>query len=211
MTMGQDRIAIEGQSINDALDNACEALGVESDHEFEFEYDREHFRSGASTVRIFAWKRDPKILEAVGFAHEFVVGFLQRFGVDDANVRVIEEDEKVTLSVNAPGQEGNLLIGREGQNLDALQHVLTAAMTHRGIQLKAVIDVEEYRSRREDRIRDQAQSAIRNVLNYGDSVVIGPMNSYERRLIHVEVKKHDGLRSRSVGDGKMKDVEIARA
>jgi spoIIIJ-associated protein len=208
--MGQEKIAIEGESLNDALDNACKELGVESDHEFEFEYDRQHFRSGASTVRIFAWKRDPQILEAVGFAHEFVVGFLQRFGVGDAHVRVIEEDEKVTLSVNAPGQEGNLLIGREGKNLDALQHVLTAAMTHRGSNLKAVIDVEEYRSRREDRIRDQAQGAIRDVLNNGDLVSIGPMNSYERRLVHVEVKKHDNLRSRSVGDGKMKKVEIAR-
>ena len=209
--MTEDRIAVEGGSLNEALDNAGEALGVGSDHEFDFEYDKDHFRSGADTVRIFAWRRDPKLLEAVGFAREFVVGFLDRFGVEDARVRVIEEDEKVILSVNAPGKEGNLLIGREGKNLDALQHVLTAAMVHQGSDLKAVIDVEEYRSRREDRIRDQAQGAIRDVLNYGDPVALEGLNSYERRIVHVEVKKHDNLRSRSVGNGKTKKLEIARA
>ena len=209
--MDQERITVEGTDLNDALNRAIEALGVTGDHEFEYEFDKEHFRQGAATVRLYVWKKDPQMLEAVGFAHEFVLGFLDKFGVEDGRVRVIEEADKVTLSVAAPGKTGNLLIGREGKNLDALQHVLTAAMVHQGSDLKAVIDVEEYRSRREDRIRDQAQGAIRDVLNYGDPVALEGLNSYERRIVHVEVKKHDNLRSRSVGNGKTKKLEIARA
>ncbi len=209
--MDQDRITVEGGDLQDALQHAREELGVAGDHEFEYEFDREHFRKGAQSVRIFAWKKDSRMLEAVDFAHGFVVGFLERFGVEDGRVRVFEEADKVTLSVAAPGMSGNLLIGREGKNLDALQHVLTNAMVHHGHDIKAVIDVEEYRSRREDRIRDHAQGACQEVLQYGDTVELGPMNSYERRIVHVEVKKHDGLKSRSVGQGPMKILEIARA
>ncbi len=207
--MDQERITVEGTDLNDALNRAIEALGVTGDHEFEYEFDKEHFRQGAATVRLYVWKKDPQMLEAVGFAHEFVLGFLDKFGVEDGRVRVIEEADKVTLSVAAPGKTGNLLIGREGKNLDALQHVLTAAMVHQGHETKAVIDVEEYRSRREDRIRERAREVCEDVLHSGESISVGPMNSYERRLVHVEVKRHDGLKSRSVGHGKMKKLEIA--
>ena len=207
--MDQERITVEGDDLNDALNSAIEALGVTGDHEFEYEFDKNHFRSGADTVRLFVWKKDPQMLQAVGFAHEFVLGFLERFGVEDGRVRVIEETDKVTLSVAAPGKTGNLLIGREGKNLDALQHVLTASMVHHGYETKAVIDVEEYRSRREDRIRERARELCEDVLHSGESITVGPMNSYERRLVHMEVKQHEGLKSRSVGHGKMKDLEIA--
>lgn len=209
--MSEDRIAVEGGSLEEALHNANEELDAEGEHQIEYEYDRAHFRSGANTVRIFAWKKDPSMLEAVRFAHDFVSGYLESFGVDGGAVRVHEGTEKIVLAVSAPGKTGNLLIGREGKNLDALQHILTNAMVHHGHDIKAVIDVEEYRSRREDRVREQARYAIRDVLSSREPVSIGPMNSYERRIVHMEVMKHGGLQSHSIGQGKMKTLEISPA
>lgn len=208
--MVSSRIEAEGANLQLAVENACVQLGLEGKHELEYEFDKEHFRSGADTVKIFAWSKDPVQLEAVQYAVDFVQGFLDRFGVSDGSIRTTEEANKTMLSVSA-GDLANILIGQEGKNLDALQLVLTSALFHHGYDHKVVLDVEEYRSRRDTRLRELAVESCRNVLNDGRPVVVGPFNSYERRIVHLVVQDQydDRLESRSVGDkGKTREVEI---
>lgn len=202
-----DRIAVEGESLEAALRAARAELGVQGDHEFGYEFDREHFRSGADTVRIYVWPKDVDVMGATSYAMDFVHGFLERFGVENGQVKVDEQDGKTVLSLTV-GDAGNILIGRDGKNLAALQHILTKALIHQGHDQKVVLDVEDYRARREDKLRDQAQSAIHAVRRDREIIELGPMNSYERRIIHLEVRKHDDVDSRSVGRGQFKTVEI---
>jgi spoIIIJ-associated protein len=208
--MTDARIQVEGETLDAAIATAEKTLGITSLLQLEYELDRDHFRKGADTVKIHAWKRQGEHLEAVGFAVEFVSGFLDRFGAPRAQFRFIEEQDKTILSFSA-GDAGSLIIGRDGKNLDALQHVLTKSMIRRGIDYKVVLDVEEYRLRREDRIRAQAREACLRVLDDRRSLTMEPMNSYERRIVHLEVLKHEELKSRSVGHGKLKKLEIAPA
>ncbi len=207
--MVDERVAVEGSDLADALVQGCEALDLSGEHELEYEYDKTHFAMGADTVRIFVWSKDPGQMEAVRFAIEFTEGFLEKFGVRNGRVRAIEEQEKTTLSVDA-GDDANLLIGQDGKNLDALQHVLANAMAHAGHDYKVVLDVEAYRSRREARLREQTEIACRKTLNLGETYTIGPFNSYERRIIHMVVLDTfaDELESRSVGKGKTKKIEL---
>ncbi len=204
------RIQVEGETLDAAIAAAEKELGISSTFQLEYQFDREHFRKGADTVKIVAWRREGEHLDAVGFAIEFVSGFLERFGAPKGQFNFIEDSGKTVLSFSA-GDAGSLLIGRDGKNLDALQHVLSKAMMHRGFDHKVVLDIEEYRMRREDRIRAQAREACFRVIDDGRPLTIGPMNSYERRLVHIEVRKHDELTSRSVGRGKLKKLEIAPA
>ena len=207
--MEQQRIKVEGSDLANALQQACDQLGLGGRHELEFEYDKEHFRNGADTVMIHAWQKDPQQLEAVKAAVDFVKGFLDRFGVEEREIYTQEDDGKTTMSISAEN-EANILIGLDGKNLDALQHVLTNSMMHRGFDHKVVIDVEGYRSRREDRIREFAVDACRDALNAPDPIKLGPFNSYERRIIHLVVKDQfdDKLASQSVGSGKIRSLEI---
>jgi len=209
--MEQQRTSVEGTDLADAIEKACEQLGLGGRHELEFEFDKEHFRNGAETVLIHAWQKDPRQLEAVQHAVTFVEGFLSRFGVEHSSIRVDEGDNKTNLSISA-GDEANILIGQDGKNLDALQHVLSNAMMHLGLEHKVVIDVEEYRSRREGRIKEFAVEACRDALNADDSIKLGPFNSYERRIIHLVVKDQfdQQLASRSLGPGKVRTLEIYR-
>ena len=208
--MESSRIEAEGTDLQQAVEKACVLLGLEGRHELEYEFDKEHFRSGADTVKILAWSKDPVQLEAVQYATDFVQGFLDRFGVNEGSIRVNEEANKTTLSVSA-GDLANLLIGQDGKNLDALQLVLTSALIHHGFDHKVVLDVEEYRSRRDTRLRELAVDSCRDVLNDGRPVTIGPFNSYERRIVHLVVQDQydDRLESRSVGaKGKTREVKI---
>ncbi len=209
--MEQQRISVEGSDLANALEQACEQLGLGNRHELEYEFDKEHFRNGADTVLIHVWQKDPQQLEAVKSAVDFVKGFLDRFGVEDPAIYTQESDGKTNLSISA-GDEANILIGQDGKNLDALQHVLTNAMMHQGLEHKIVVDVEDYRSRREGRIREFAVEACRDALNAPEPIKLGPFNSYERRIIHLVVKDQfdDKLASRSLGKGKIRSLEIHR-
>jgi len=205
--MVPDRLAVEGETLEAALRDAREQLGVQGSHEMGYEFDRDHFRKGADTVRIYAWLKEENTVGAVRDAMAFVHGFLEHFGVDDGDVQIQEEDGKTVLSLTV-GDLGNLLIGRDGKNLAALQHILTKALIHRGHEAKIVLDIEDYRARREDKLRDQARSAIERAQRGRETVEVGPMNSYERRIVHLEVRKVDGVDSRSVGRGQFKTLEI---
>jgi spoIIIJ-associated protein len=202
-----DRVAVEGENLEAALRTAREELGVQGDHEFGYEFDREHFRKGADTVRLFVWPKKIDSVGAVRYGMDFVNGFLERFGVEGAQISVEEADGKSILSLSV-GEAGNILIGRDGKNLAALQHILTKALIHNEHDQKVMLDVEDYRARRDDMLREQAQSAIQAVRRDREIVELGPMNSYERRLIHIEVRTHDDVKSRSVGEGSLKTVEI---
>lgn len=202
-----DRIAVEGEDLEAALRAAREQLGVQGDHEFAYEFDRDHFRTGADTVRILAWPKQADVVSTVRYAMDFVDGFLERFGVEDPEIRVEEADGKTVLSLSV-GEAGNILIGRDGKNLAALQHVLTKALVQRGLEQKVVLDVEDYRARREDKLRDMARAAIDRARRDDEVVELGPMNSYERRIIHLEVRRSQGVESRSSGRGQHKTVEV---
>lgn len=205
--MGEERIEVEGQDLSDAIRQAMERLEAGSKREIQYEYDRAHFRTGADTVKIHAWKKEARQVNSIGFAVDYVSGFLDRFGVDEGRIDVVEEDEKAILSVTA-GDYGNILIGRDGKNLEALQHLTAKALMHNGHEHRVVVDVEDYRSRRDHNLREDAQEACKRVLATGESVEFTALNSYERRIAHMEVAKVEGVRSTSVGVGKVKDLKI---
>jgi predicted RNA-binding protein Jag len=207
--MEESRVAVEGSSLEDAINEGCKALDVTGEHELEYEYDKAHFAMGADTVRIFVWTKDPVQMAAVRFAVEFTEQFMEKFGVRGGHVTAIDDEGKTILSISA-GDDANLLIGQDGKNLDALQHVLANAMAHAGHEYKIVLDVEAYRSRREARLREQTEMACRKTIDLGEIYTIGPFNSYERRIIHMVVLDTfaDELESQSVGTGKTKKIEI---
>lgn len=205
--MGEQRIEVEGQDLADAIRQALEQLEAGSKREIQYEYDRAHFRTGADTVKIYAWKKEAQQVNSIGFAVDYVSGFLDRFGVEDGHISVVEEDEKAILSVSA-AEYGNILIGRDGKNLEALQHLTAKALVHNGHEHRIVVDVEDYRSRRDENLREDAQSACKRVLSTGEPVEFRELNSYERRIAHMEVAKIEGVKSHSVGVGKVKDLKI---
>lgn len=93
--MEQQRITVEGSDLENALDLACEQLGLKNRRALEFEYDKDHFRNGAATVKIQAWGKDPHQIEAIQTAVDFVKGFLERFGIHDASIFVDEGETKI--------------------------------------------------------------------------------------------------------------------
>ena len=121
-----------------------------------------------------------------------------------------EDDESVCVQIQS--QDSGYLIGKSGSNLFALQHlirVITAKKIDEKINF--VVDVNSYIENQREDIIDKANSTISEVEQTGKSIELSPMNSYERRLIHLKVSQKDSVESESIGEGLERRVLIKPA
>lgn len=127
----------------------------------------------------------------------------------------IEADVKIE---QIPGREGievegddlGALIGRGGENLVALQQVISAITSRRvGRTVHVPIDIAGYRRRREDQLREVAHRVAERVRATGQAVTLEPMLAYERRIVHLAVQGTAGLRTESVGTEPNRRVVIS--
>jgi spoIIIJ-associated protein len=104
--------------------------------------------------------------------------------------------------VDGPEDDMALLIGRHGQTLEAIQELARMAIGRRLDQrIRVIVDVEDYRKRRESRLEEHAREAALRVAAEGGEYDFDPMNAYERKLVHDAVAGVDGVETVSVGAG----------
>jgi spoIIIJ-associated protein len=104
-----------------------------------------------------------------------------------------------------------LLIGRHGATLEAIQELTRMAVGRRlDERCRIMVDVEDYRKRREDRLVERAQQVAQKVLQTGREETLDPMNPYERKLVHDAVAELGGLETSSRGEEPNRFVVIRR-
>jgi spoIIIJ-associated protein len=105
-----------------------------------------------------------------------------------------------TSKLNVRGDDLGVLIGRRGEKLASLQHIVNLIAARReGQQHRIAIDVENYRGRREDQLRDVADRAAKRVAQTGRIIQLEPMPALERRIVHLALVDHPSVRTQSVG------------
>ncbi|MBI4798671.1 MAG: Jag N-terminal domain-containing protein [Desulfarculus sp.] len=124
-----------------------------------------------------------------------------------AQVTAVSGSQGIELAVQ--GQDAGVLIGRRGQNLEALQYLVTRIVSHRcGRPVRIVVDAGEYRRRRRESLEDLAQRMAHKARQTGKPVAVGPLSAQERRVVHLTLKGQAGLSTSSRGRGELKKVVI---
>lgn len=150
-------------------------------------------------------ERDPEAEEMIAKILDY---FLNSMGVS-AETYVRDELENGSLVFEVDGADAGLLIGRRGETLAAIQF-LVRMITNRQLDRKCyvVIDVEGYRERRADMLRQLAQRTAGRVANTGRAASLEPMSPAERRTIHMALADHPGVRTESEGEGNRRRVVV---
>ena len=111
----------------------------------------------------------------------------------------IEEQEEHSKAVISTEQAG-AVIGYRGECLSAIQYLSNIVEQKKNKTAKRlIVDVADYRERRDDSIKDMADRMARKVLKMRKAIKLKPMNAYERRIIHSYLQKFDGVTTHSVG------------
>jgi spoIIIJ-associated protein len=105
-----------------------------------------------------------------------------------------------TARLNVKGDDLGALIGRRGEKLASLQHIVNLIVGRReGQHHRIAIDVENYRGRREEQLRDVADRAAKRVLQTGKIIQLEAMPAVERRIVHMALLENGKVRTQSVG------------
>jgi len=232
-------IEIEGKTIDEAIETACQEFGVPReklnieiisegttglfglgskkakikaslltlDVDLELAYDKTEKPVREQTVR----KEEPRapspaVHESGVRAQKLLEGILQRMSV---NARVtIQEAPDATLLV-IEGNDNGLLIGKRGQTLDALQHLVNKAVNRQEKDRKQIIlDTEDYRRKREESLVALAEKLARKAKRTRKAVTLSNMNARERRIIHLALQGDESLTTKSRGEGSHRKIII---
>jgi spoIIIJ-associated protein len=167
-------------------------------------------RSGrASHDEVQAAEASPEALEA---GREILETLLMHLGYD---VRVtVHTGETSKLDVTGEGAEKEALgalIGRKGERLSALQHLVNLLLSRRmGAWTRILVDVEDYRGRRERQLREIALRAADHVEETGKMLQLEPMPALERRWVHLALRDRPGVATQSIGEEPNRRVVVIR-
>ena len=121
----------------------------------------------------------------------------------------IEESPEGTR-INLEGEDGGVLIRRGGEGLQALQHVVATAFRRQlGDDTRVVVDCNGFRRDKDAEIKQMARFMAEKARSSGMPQEMGPLNPYERRIVHIAIAEDPTVNSESIGDAFMKTVIIS--
>ena len=134
---------------------------------------------------------------AIEGGRDVLTEMLRLMGVE-ATVEIAMGSE--TSKLNVKGSDLGVLIGRRGEKLASLQHLVNLIVAKREGQWHRIsVDVENYRGRREEQLRDVADRAAKRVAQSGKIIQLEPMPAIERRIVHMALVENPRVRTQSVG------------
>jgi spoIIIJ-associated protein len=129
---------------------------------------------------------------------------------EPGTVTATQEEDRITLLIET--DDAGLLIGKQGQTLDALQYLVTKMLAKKSRRkVRVAIDVEAYRARHNEALALLAKKYGDKVKRSGKPVTLNPMNPYDRRIVHMALQGDRDLKTVSRGEGLYKKVVISPA
>ena len=136
-------------------------------------------------------------------AYRFICKLVEDMALEDVAIGM-HPGNNDDMVITVDGENAGVLIGHHGDTLDALQYLANLAANRKEEGEKReyariTVDVESYRAKREDALRILARKKAHQVLKYKKSIMLEPMNPYERRIIHSEIQHMEGVATNSIG------------
>jgi spoIIIJ-associated protein len=204
-------IITEGKTIEDALLLAKEQLGAPSVEDLDYTVIEEPKKGflgiGTTPAKISVSYTRVGCKKALEFLNTLVADI----GIE-ASVTLDQLDGGESR-INIDGDGAGVLIGHHGDTLDSIQYLANLAANRKRNDEKrdfekVTVDVEGYRAKREETLRALARKMANKVVKYKKSVMLEPMNPYERRIIHSEVQLIEGVATNSIGSENNRKVVI---
>ena len=146
--------------------------------------------------------------ESIRFATKYLEDLLSFFGINVAVYSTLD-DEVIQLSVPSTSMN-SLLIGKNADNLRALQFIVSQSLAAKEAEITRVnIDIADYKRQRADRITEKAEGWIKKVRATGESMIID-LNAADRRIVHKLAEDYSDIETHSEGEGKERKLIISK-
>ena len=137
---------------------------------------------------------------------DFVAQVVKQMGLD-LSVKI--ESTADGTRINLEGDGAEILLARRGEGLQALQHIIDSAFRKQLGDRRLLVDCMNFRRGKDNELKQMAKFLAEKAKSTGLEQSIGPLNAYERRLVHLAVAEIPDVTSESIGDAAVKTVTIA--
>ena len=220
----------KAKTVDEAVTAASVALGITSD-ELDYEVIEKGSSGflgiGAKQAVIRARKKEEEAAEEVGTygttsekkssvsnaeivkkTDEYLAKLFKAMDIE-TEVTIDFDEENNNMDINLEGSEMGILIGKRGQTLDALQYLISLFVNKESeAYVRVKLDTENYRERRKETLENLARNLAHKVKRIHKSVILEPMNPYERKVIHATLQNHPRVTTRSEGQDPYRRVII---
>ena len=154
-------------------------------------------------------KTDEEIEEMKAAANTFLQGVFGAMGIE-SGINMSYDAEEGCLNAEFTGDDMGVLIGKRGQTLDSLQYLTSLVINknNKDEYVRVKLDTEDYRRRRKETLENLAKNIAGKVKKTGKTVVLEPMNPYERRIIHSALQSNKGVETFSEGSEPYRHVVV---
>lgn len=129
--------------------------------------------------------------------------------VDNPSVMALGADDPPTVFIDINGRDLGMLIGRRGENLSQMQYMVNLMVNRQSdTWVRVILDVEGYRTRREESLIGLAERVARQVARNRRPIALEPMPANERRIVHMTLKSQPGVETSSSGEGALRRVTV---
>jgi spoIIIJ-associated protein len=200
---------IEGKSVEEAIETACQRLSLPAD-QLEIEIVSHGssgiFGIGTRNAKILVSPKEAGDASSLEEAKEILENILAHIQIP-ATVEANWVENRIRLDISSNGS--GLLIGKRGQTLHSLQFIVNK-MFNRLASKKAhiIIDTENYRERRKQALTEVALNLANRAKKSGRPATSSPLSAYDRRIIHLALKDNRQVRTKSKGDGALRKVVV---
>ena len=193
-------IIVTAKTIEDAALEGAKQLGAtREDVEIEvLEEPKKGFLGmGAAPAKV----KVTYILKPLEAARNFIETLMADLGIT-AEIQIHDDGNGESL-ITLEGEGASILIGHHGDTLEAFQYLVNLAANKKDDEdrqyTRITVNIENYREKREETLRKLAAKMAAKVKKSSRNIALEPMNAYERRIIHAEIQKIEGVSTNSVG------------
>ncbi|MBW1991165.1 MAG: protein jag [Deltaproteobacteria bacterium] len=204
-----DFLEFEGKTTEEAIENACEHFQLPPER-LEIEIisvgSPGLFGLGSKPAKVRVALREVSETELMEQAREILENILEKMG-EVAKVEAHREDDRINLNIEAA--DAGLLIGKQGQTLEALQYLVSKIVSKKSKRkVRLMIDIESYRARHNQALTQMALKYGDKAKRTGKPVTLNPMNPHDRRIVHLALQGDAQLKTLSRGEGLYKKVVV---
>lgn len=200
-------IEVSAKTVNDAITEACQRLGVTSD-KLDYEVIEEGSNGFLGIGSKNAVIKAAKKCDVEDNAREFLNSVFEAMKMT-VTVDIKYDEETRSMDVELSGDDMGVLIGKRGQTLDSVQYLLSLVV-NKDVEdyVRVKVDTENYRQRRKETLENLAKNIAYKVKRNRKPISLEPMNPYERRIIHSTLQNDRYVTTHSEGDEPFRRIVV---
>ena len=145
--------------------------------------------------------------DVLEYSKKLLKEIVEGMGIKDVIIESQRKDNYIKLTLHS--SDNSILIGRDGRTLSSLQNLIRISVSNQiGIYVNIILDVENYKIKKEHNIERLAKKLAKEVLRTKEPITMDSMNSYERRLVHNALSNFKGITSDSEGEEPNRRIVI---